>query len=152
VWAGYWGPIDPAQQLFGVQGNAYFGNFVNTDNGPFNIQIIEGAEYCNFRQSIPIPEIENGYEWIDLNEDTLTDISGYELIGTGDFIFLDCVPRHWDRQYYDIRYNYLSQEQAIVTYSIYSVHLMQTKYFHTVIVKRPFILEEMEEPLILPHG
>lgn len=137
--------------MFGIQGDAYFGNFVNPDNGPYNIQIIEGTEYCNFQKSIPIPEIENGYEWIDLNEDTLNNLSGYELIGTGDLEILDCVPRHWDQNYL-IQYDYINQDQVIVTYSIYSVHLQQTKYFHTIIVKRPFIIEEMAEPLILPHG
>ncbi len=148
VWAGYWGPIDPAQQLFEVQTNSYFGNFVNKSNGPFDIQILEGADYCSFQECIPE---DYGCRWTDMQYTNLTDISGDELIGSGDIMFFDCVPRYVD-QIFHIRYHYLDQDTATVVYSIHSVRLNQTKYFHTLIVKRPFILSEMYETVEIPHA
>lgn len=149
VWAGYWGPIDPAQQLFEIQTNSYFGNFVNKSNSPFNIQIIEGAEYCSFRECVPIEDYYNSCSWTDMDATNLTDLSGSDLIGSGDLMFFDCVPRYVEQTFH-IRYNYLNQDQAVVTYSIYSVHLQKTKYFHTLIVKRPFILSERYKTI--PHA
>ncbi len=149
VWVGYWGPIDPAQQLFGTQGNVYFGNFVNPSNGPFEIQIIEGAEYASFQECVPIDEY--GCGWTDMEETSLSGISGSELIGSGNLMVFDCVPRR-DDQTYHIRYHYLEQNEAAVTYSIHSVSLNQTKYFHTLIEKRPFVFEENSEPIEIPHA
>ncbi len=154
VWAAYWGPIDPDQQLFAAQHNVYFGNFVNPSNGPFEVQIIEGANYCNFEKRVDgVDEFGNNFSYMeDLNSTTISDVSGLDLIGWGDTLMvLNCVPRH-PEQSYQIFYHYLTQDEATVTYSIYSAALNQTKYFHTLIRKRQFVFPEQDEPMEIPHG
>ena len=78
VWAGYYGPLDPAQQLFGKQGGVYFGSFMNLYNGPYDIEIIEGADACKLQEKIhEVDEYGNNfYYWNDLETNLLQNISG----------------------------------------------------------------------------
>jgi hypothetical protein len=41
VWGGYWAPLDPSQQLFGLSGLFGYGLFDSYD-----VEIIEGADHC----------------------------------------------------------------------------------------------------------
>ena len=61
VWAGYHGSLDPEQQLFGPQGNVSFRSIVSTGGGPYDIHIIDGAEYCSLSKYADT--IDNGFKY-----------------------------------------------------------------------------------------
>ncbi len=127
VWAGYWGPIDPGQQLFYSQESDDRFDLL-PGNGNYDIQIIEGAEFCSIQENIEYEPYM--YRWEDISDVSLTGITVSELTGDGDFMEFDCVPRYGDQKY-RIVYNYLDQQEALVTYSIRSADHNKTKYYHT---------------------
>ncbi len=146
VWAGYYGSLDPQQQLFGPQGNVSFRNIVNTGDGPYDIHILEGASQCSLQKRV----VSNDYGTIYIHmKDTATTelngINGSNLIGSGDYMNFDCVPSYLE-QVYQIKYNYLDigQNADTVVFSIHSTHLGKTIFLHTLIVKQPFIFLDKE--------
>lgn len=146
VWAGYYGSLDPQQQLFGPQGNVSFRNIVNTGDGPYDIHILEGASRCSLQKRV----VSNDYGTIYIHmKDTATTelngISGSDLIGSGDYMNFDCVPSYLE-QVYQIKYNYLDigQNEDTVVYSIHSTHLGKTIFLHTLIVKQSFVFFDKE--------
>jgi hypothetical protein len=147
VWAGYWGSIDPMQQLFYIQDdfNWYFINSQNT----YEIKIIEGSEYCTFRKLVPLDLEENMFEWIDIESTVLSSIPGDSLIGDGDIMIFDGVETFWN-QYYQVRFNYITSESENVTIKITSSQGV-TKYFHTMIVRRNFSYPESQIEFDVPN-
>ncbi len=134
VWAGYYGSLDPTQQLFYLQDDFRY-YFVNADN-TYDIEIIEGIEYCNFRKLVPIENELNMYEWVDLDTTFLGRMPGDSLVGNGGIMIFNEVPTY-SNQYYMIQFHYIQDTYASVTLKITSSRNV-TKYFHTLIVKRKF--------------
>lgn len=147
VWGGYWGPLDPYQQLFGRQGGLNGQNILYA-YGPYDIKIIEGSQYCNFRHR---EKINSTYFMVDTQSTELDGKSALDLFGSGDTEQMDCVDRN-EVQQYDIFYHYINEPEATVVYSIYSPALNRAIYLHTLIVKRPFYLKEKPGIIDLPLG
>ncbi len=142
VWAGYHGSLDPKQQLFEQQGNVN----ISDNIGPYNIRIIDGANYCSFAKRVII--YEDGYPYITMKDTATTELDGIsssDLLGSGDYMNFDCVPSH-DDQIYKIGYHYLDigMDEATVVYSIHSISSGKTIYLHTLIVKQPFAFFDKE--------
>ena len=76
---------------------------------------------------------------------TELNLTSEDLIGSGSFMYLDCVPSHYGmgELNYIIKYHYLDigLNEATVTYSI-SNRMGTTKYFNTLILSQPFILND----------
>ena len=66
---------------------------------------------------------------------------GLDIIGKDTVEFLNCVARYINFNY-RIFYNYIDSSQAVVTYKIHSISSNETKYFHTLIVKNSFVLDD----------
>jgi len=150
VWGGYWAPLDPSQQLFGLPYLFGYGLFDSYD-----VEIIEGAEHCTLAQPVPIEDIENGWTLEPLNVTELEGLAAVQLTGSGTWMYIDCVPRVWDDTTHlqlVILYDYIEEDEAAVTYSIYCHQTMEKKYFHTLIVKRRFVFEEFANPIRIPHA
>ncbi len=177
VWGGYWGSLDPAQQLFNLQcglmeGHNYF-KYVLTWTFPYNIAIIEGQEFCRIEKKVLSDLCDNCWEWIDINKDSLREVPVFYLKGgypdslhiahndttCNEIWMLNGVP-HYEPSYYRIVYGYPNSSTANVTYQIVPGGMEDLPeeyiYLHTTIMWRDFYLVGEQssdyDPTELEHG
>ena len=87
IWNGGWLYIDPYQQLFNHQGNVYE-NYALSPQYTYDVEIIQGGEYCWIQKAGYTDQVAGEFIEPEIIGDQLMNISGEELIGTGQWLVL----------------------------------------------------------------
>ena len=139
IWNDNYFNIDPYQQWFNQQGNAYE-HYSLDSNHYYNVEITQGAAYCWIEKDVFDP-ITGYYIGDEILTEPLLNIRGAELIGAGPMVISYC--NIWEKFYYPPHY-YLRFDKDVPqgTEIIISIQDLTSGnppiYYHTI-VETPLI-------------